>query len=98
MHYGAIKNCDIANGLGVRVSLFVSGCRNCCEGCFNKSTWDFNYGKEYTKEVEEEIITLLKPEYIDGFTLLGGEPFEEENQEEPEACMLLSCCEWPRHS
>ena len=82
MHYGTIKNCDIANGLGVRVSLFVSGCRNCCEGCFNKATWDFNYGKEYTKEVEEEIITLLKPEYIDGFTLLGGEPFEEENQEE----------------
>ena len=81
MYYGNIKNCDIADGLGVRVSLFVSGCRNCCPGCFNQMTWDFKYGKEYTSETEEEIIMLLKPNYIDGFTLLGGEPFEEENQE-----------------
>lgn len=81
MYYGNIKNCDIADGLGIRVSLFVSGCRNCCPGCFNKMTWDFNYGQEYTEETEEEIIRLLKPSYIDGFTLLGGEPFEEENQE-----------------
>ena len=80
MYFGAIKNCDIANGIGVRVSLFVSGCRNCCEGCFNAMTWDFKYGKEFTKETEEEIIALLKPDYIDKFTLLGGEPFEEENQ------------------
>ena len=81
MYYGNIKNCDIADGLGVRVSLFVSGCRNCCPGCFNQMTWDFKYGREYTSETEEEIIRLLKPNYIDGFTLLGGEPFEEENQE-----------------
>ena len=81
MYYGNIKNCDIADGLGVRVSLFVSGCRNCCPGCFNQMTWDFKYGKEFTNETEEEIIKLLKPNYIDGFTLLGGEPFEEENQE-----------------
>lgn len=80
MFYGNIKNCDIADGLGVRVSLFVSGCRNCCPGCFNEMTWDFKYGQEYTKKTEEEILKLLEPEYIDGFTLLGGEPFEEENQ------------------
>ena len=81
MYYGNIKNCDIADGLGVRVSLFVSGCRNCCKGCFNEMTWDFKFGKEFTKETEEYILNLLKPNYIDGFTLLGGEPFEEENQE-----------------
>ena len=80
MFYGNIKNCDIADGLGVRVSLFVSGCRNCCPGCFNEMTWDFKYGQEYTKKTEEEILKLLEPDYIDGFTLLGGEPFEEENQ------------------
>lgn len=80
MYYGTIKNCDIANGLGIRVSLFVSGCRNCCEGCFNQDTWAFNYGQPYTKETEDKIIEMLKPEYIDGFALLGGEPFEEENQ------------------
>ena len=61
MYYGEIKNRDIANGIGVRVTLFVSGCRNCCPGCFNKMTWDFNYGQEYTEETEEEIIRLLKP-------------------------------------
>ncbi len=81
MRYGNIKNCDIADGLGVRVSLFVSGCRNHCKGCFNEETWDFNFGDEFTKDVEDYIIDLLKPEYIDGFTVLGGEPFEEENQE-----------------
>jgi anaerobic ribonucleoside-triphosphate reductase activating protein len=81
MYYGNIKNCDIADGLGVRVSLFVSGCRNCCKGCFNEMTWDFKFGKEFTKETEEYILKLLEPAYIDGFTLLGGEPFEEENQE-----------------
>lgn len=80
MYYGTIKNCDVADGLGVRVSLFVSGCRNHCPDCFNKMTWDFCYGKPYTEETEEEILRLLQPEYIDGFTLLGGEPFEEENQ------------------
>ena len=80
MHYGEIKNCDIADGLGVRVSLFVSGCRNHCKGCFNQMTWDFLYGKEFNQETTNKIIELLKPNYIDGFSLLGGEPFEPENQ------------------
>lgn len=80
MYYGEIKKCDIANGTGVRVSLFVSGCRNCCPGCFNKETWDFQYGNLYTPETEQEILDLLKPDYIEGFSLLGGEPFEPENQ------------------
>lgn len=80
MYYGNIKNFDVADGLGVRVSLFVSGCRNCCEGCFQPQTWDFKFGKEFTKETEDEIIQLLSPSHIQGFSLLGGEPFEEENQ------------------
>jgi len=79
MNYANIKKSDIANGLGVRVSLFVSGCTHHCKGCFNPETWDFNYGKEYTKEVEEEIIAALRPAYIAGLSLLGGEPFEPEN-------------------
>lgn len=82
MNYANIKNCDIANGPGVRVSLFVSGCRHHCKGCFNAETWDFAFGEPYTKEVESEILELLKPDYIQGFTLLGGEPFEPENQVE----------------
>ena len=81
MNYGEIKKCDIANGEGVRVALFVSGCRHHCKGCFNSMTWDFNYGKEFTEETEEEILEALKPNYIDGLSLLGGEPFEPENQE-----------------
>ena len=80
MNYGTIKNFDVANGLGVRVSLFVSGCRNCCKGCFQPETWDFNFGKEFTKETEDQILELLKLDHIQGFSLLGGEPFEEENQ------------------
>ena len=82
MHYGNIKECDIADGPGVRVSLFVSGCRHHCKGCFNAETWDFNYGKPYTKETEDEIIQLLASDFVQGFTLLGGEPFEPENQVE----------------
>ena len=81
MNYGEIKKCDIANGEGVRVALFVSGCRHHCKGCFNSMTWDFNYGKKFTEETEEEILEALKPSYIDGLSLLGGEPFEPENQE-----------------
>jgi anaerobic ribonucleoside-triphosphate reductase activating protein len=80
MYYGALKNCDIANGIGVRVTLFVSGCTNCCEGCFNPDTWDFKYGDPFTEETEEEILKMLEPDYIRGFTVLGGEPFEPENQ------------------
>lgn len=82
MNYGNIKECDIADGPGVRVSLFVSGCRHHCKGCFNAETWDFNYGMPYTKETEDRIISLLAPDYIQGLTLLGGEPFEPENQQE----------------
>lgn len=81
MNYGIIKNCDIANGPGVRVSLFVSGCRHHCKGCFNAETWDFSYGREFTEESLKEILTLLKPDYVQGFSLLGGEPFEPENQQ-----------------
>ncbi len=82
MHYGTIKKYDIANGPGVRVSLFVSGCRHHCKGCFNAETWDFDYGMLYTDKVELEILEALKPGYIQGFTILGGEPFEPENQAE----------------
>ena len=81
VNYGEIKKCDIANGEGVRVALFVSGCRHHCKGCFNSMTWDFNYGKKFMEETEEEILEALKPNYIDGLSLLGGEPFEPENQE-----------------
>lgn len=82
MRYGAIKKRDIANGPGVRVVLFVSGCTHHCKGCFQPQTWDFNYGEEYTAETEQEIIDALVPDFIDGLTLLGGEPFEPENQKE----------------
>ena len=80
MYYGEIKNCDIANGLGVRVTLFVSGCTNHCENCFQPQTWDFHYGKPFTSETEDQLIKMLAPSYIRGLTLLGGEPFEPENQ------------------
>ncbi len=80
MNYCGIKKCDIANGLGVRVTLFVSGCTHHCKGCFQPETWDFNYGTEFTEQVEQEILDAMKPEYIHGLTLLGGEPFEPENQ------------------
>ena len=80
MHYGTIKNCDIANGPGVRVTLFVSGCTNKCKNCFQPETWDFNYGTPFTSETENQIIEMLKPSYITGLTLLGGEPFEPSNQ------------------
>lgn len=81
MNYAVIKKFDIANGPGVRVSLFVSGCRHKCKNCFNSEAWDFNYGKPFTEDTAEEIITALSPSFIEGFSLLGGEPFEPENQE-----------------
>ena len=81
MNYAEIKTCDVANGPGVRVSLFVSGCTHHCEGCFNKETWDFNFGKPFTDEVIDDIIEYMKPDYIKGITLLGGEPLEQNNQQ-----------------
>ena len=81
MNYGAIKKLDIANGPGLRVSLFVSGCTHHCPGCFNPETWNFNYGKPFTRETEDEIMTMLNSAYVDGLSLLGGEPFEPVNQE-----------------
>lgn len=80
MNYATIKNCDIANGPGVRVSLFVSGCTHRCPGCFNQVAWDFDYGEPFTEETVETILTMLRPAYIRGLTLLGGEPFEPQNQ------------------
>ena len=80
MHYGEIKKYDIANGEGVRVSLFVSGCTHHCPGCFNQDTWDFRYGQEYTERTQQEILDALAPGYINGLSLLGGEPFEPVNQ------------------
>ena len=80
MYYGEIKNCDIANGEGVRVTLFVSGCTNHCKNCFQPQTWDFCYGQPFTAETEDYLLSLLSPGYINGLTLLGGEPFEPENQ------------------
>lgn len=80
MNYSNIKYIDTADGPGVRVSLFVSGCRNHCKGCFNEVTWDFNYGEPFTEIEENEILEACDKEYISGLTLLGGEPFEEENQ------------------
>ena len=80
MNYCEIKKTDIADGPGVRVTLFVSGCRHHCKGCFNEVAWDFNYGLEFTKEVMDEIVKSLEPDYITGITLLGGEPFEHVNQ------------------
>lgn len=81
MKYATIKEIDVANGPGIRVSLFVSGCTHHCKGCFNPETWNFNYGDDFTTEVEGRILEAMKPAYIKGFSLLGGEPFEPQNQE-----------------
>lgn len=80
MNYATIKNCDIANGPGVRVSLFVSGCTHHCPGCFNEVAWDFDYGQPFTQQTIDSILDMLRPDYIRGLTLLGGEPFEPQNQ------------------
>ena len=80
MNYCGIKKTDIANGPGVRVSLFVSGCRNHCPGCFQPETWDFDYGEPFTKETEDETIKALRPSWIQGLSILGGDPMEPENQ------------------
>lgn len=88
MNYAVIKKYDIANGPGVRVSVFVSGCRHHCKNCFNKEAWDFSYGSEFNDSVIDEIIEACSKEYITGLSLLGGEPFEPENQEG-----MLALCE-----
>lgn len=80
MNYGKILCCDTANGIGCRTVLFVSGCRHHCKGCFNQDTWNFNFGEPFTKETETMILDSLEPPYIDGISILGGEPFEPENQ------------------
>jgi anaerobic ribonucleoside-triphosphate reductase activating protein len=80
MNYGEIKKCDIANGEGVRVSLFVSGCTHHCKGCFNYETWDFTFGKHFTVDTEKELLEALDHSFINGLSLLGGEPFERQNQ------------------
>lgn len=80
MNYAEIKNCDIANGIGVRISLFVSGCTHHCKGCFNEVAWDFDYGTPFTQETIDKILDMMRPSYIRGLTLLGGEPFEPKNQ------------------
>ncbi len=82
MHYGELKKCDIANGIGVRVTLFVSGCTNHCPDCFQPQTWDFDYGKAFTDETKAEIFAELDKSYVNGLTVLGGEPFEPRNQRE----------------
>ena len=89
MNYSVIKNNDIANGLGLRVSLFVSGCKNRCKGCFNSCTWDFNYGQKFTKDTINEILKMLEPDRIDGITILGGDPMELENQKD--VLTLIEC-------
>lgn len=81
MNYGQVYYTDTANGVGCRTAFFVSGCYHHCPGCFNEATWDFNYGKPFTKDVEDEIVESLKPPYMDGLTILGGEPMERANQE-----------------
>ncbi len=81
MNYGEIKNCDIANGNGVRTSIFVSGCRHHCKSCFNPETWDFSFGKPFTRDTWDEIFSMTMP-YINGLSLLGGDPCEPENQRE----------------
>lgn len=80
MNYAALKKTDIANGPGIRVSLFVSGCRRHCKNCFNPETWDFSYGNTFTEDTMKEILDALSKEYVEGFSLLGGEPFEKENR------------------
>ena len=80
MNYATIKWADVSNGPGVRVSLFVSGCTHCCPGCFNPEAWDFQYGQPFTQAEEDKILAALSPAHMKGLSLLGGEPFEPDNQ------------------
>ena len=96
MYYGAVKKFDIANGEGVRTTIFVSGCRNCCKNCFNKETWDFCYGKPYTQNEEDLIIEACKKPYIKGLSVLGGEPFEKANQKVVKAVADIKNGKYPK--
>ena len=96
MNYAGIKYCDIANGTGCRTVLFVSGCRNACKGCFQPQTWDFGYGEPFDEKVQKEVLDSLAPDYITGITLLGGEPFEPENQKELVPFMRKVVAQYPR--
>lgn len=98
MNYAAIKNCDIANGPGVRVSLFVSGCSHKCKGCFNEVAWDFDYGEPFTQETIDHILDMLKPDHVRGLTVLGGEPFEPQNQEPVLALLRQIKARYPEKS
>ncbi len=98
MNYATIKPFDVANGPGVRVSLFVSGCTHHCKGCFNEETWDFNYGDKFTEKEVDTIIEALRPDYIKGFSLLGGEPFEPVNQKELAPLLEKIKKEYPKKS
>ena len=95
MNYAGIKYCDIANGTGCRTVLFVSGCRNACKGCFQQQTWDFGYGGPFDEKVQKEVLDSLAPDYITGITLLGGEPFEPENQKELVPFMRKVVAQYP---
>lgn len=95
MNYAGIKYCDIANGTGCRTVLFVSGCRNACKGCFQPQTWDFAYGEPFDEKVQKEVLDSLAPDYITGITLLGGEPFEPENQKELVPFMRKVVAQYP---
>lgn len=95
MNYAGIKYCDIANGTGCRTVLFVSGCRNACKGCFQPQTWDFGYGEPFDEKVQKEVLDSLAPDYITGITLLGGEPFEPENQKELVLFMRKVVAQYP---
>ena len=95
MNYAGIKYCDTANGTGCRTVLFVSGCRNACKGCFQPQTWDFGYGEPFDEAVQKEVLDSLAPDYITGITLLGGEPFEPENQKELVPFMRKVVAQYP---
>lgn len=92
MNYGAIKHLDIANGPGVRVSLFVSGCRNHCDGCFQPETWNFDYGQKFTNETMQELLTLLDDPHVAGLSILGGDPMEWENRND-----VCKICQYVQH-
>ena len=95
MNYATIKKCDIADGEGVRVSLFVSGCTHHCKGCFQPETWNFDYGEPFDETVEAEVLKALEPEYIAGITLLGGEPMESENAKRLYPFIKRVCATYP---